>query len=153
MEPLQTDSVPVSIVDSEGLPASVPDRLRSDTQRSGRFSAVFRPLRPGSYRVDVPIPDSTDVMQANIEVTLSNLESERSEQNVDLLTELVRDTGGRYLTLDDCEEQLADLLPDRSQLVVIDEQLTTLWDRSWLMYMMIALLGFEWLLRRAVRLS
>lgn len=153
MEPLQTDSVPVSIVDSEGLPASVPDRLRSDTQRSGRFSAVFRPLRPGSYRVDVPIPDSTDVMQANIEVTLSNLESERSEQNVDLLTELVRDTGGRYLTLDDCEEQLTDLLPDRSQLVVIDEQLTTLWDRSWLMYMMIALLGFEWLLRRAVRLS
>lgn len=153
MEPLQAETVPMSIVDSDGRPASVPDRLRSHVQQTGRFSAVFRPLRPGSYRVSVPIPDTSDVLQANIEVTLSNLESEHSEQNVDLLKELVRDTGGSYLTLAECKNKLADLLPDRSELVVIDEQLMTLWDRSWLMYTMIALLGLEWLLRRVVRLS
>tara|TARA_B100000530_G_scaffold322947_2_gene258385 strand:+ start:131 stop:412 length:282 start_codon:yes stop_codon:yes gene_type:complete len=93
------------------------------------------------------------VLQANIEVTLSNLESEHSEQNVDLLKGLVRDTGGSYLTLAECKNKLADLLPDRSELVVIDEQLMTLWDRSWFMYTLIALLGLEWLLRRVVRLS
>ena len=92
-------------------------------------------------------------MQAMLEVTLSNLESRSSEQNVDLLTNLVLDTGGSYLTLNECDDQLAELLPDRSELVVIDEQLSTLWDRSWLMYTMIALLSFEWLLRRAVKLS
>ncbi|MCH2209713.1 MAG: VWA domain-containing protein [Fuerstiella sp.] len=153
MEPLQTETVPVSIIDADGRPASVPDRLRSHVQGTGQFSAVFRPLRPGSYRVTVPVPDSADVLQTNLEVTLSNLESERSEQNVDLLKNLVRETGGRYLTLEECGEQLADLLPDRSERAVIDEQLTTLWDRSWLMYTMIALLTFEWLLRRIVRLS
>ena len=153
MEPLRTETLPVSIVDSDGRPVSVPDRLRNDTQRTGRYSAVFRPLRPGSYRVSVPIPDSSDVMQAMLEVTLSNLESRSSEQNVDLLTNLVLDTGGSYLTLNECDDQLAELLPDRSELVVIDEQLSTLWDRSWLMYTMIALLSFEWLLRRAVKLS
>lgn len=153
MEPLQAETAPMSIVDSDGRPASVPDRLRSYLQHTGRFSAVFRPLRPGSYRVSVPIPDTSDVLQANIEVTLSNLESEHSEQNVDLLKGLVRDTGGSYLTLAECKNKLADLLPDRSELVVIDEQLMTLWDRSWFMYTLIALLGLEWLLRRVVRLS
>ena len=153
MEPLKTETVPMSIVDSNGRPASVPDRLRSNVQRTGQYSAVFRPLRPGSYRVTVPIPDSSDVLQANIEVTLSNLESERSEQNVNLLTNLVRDTGGAYLTLEECHEDLAKLLPDRSELVVIDEQLITLWDRAWIMYIMIVLLSFEWALRRVMKLS
>lgn len=153
MEPSQLETVPMSIVDSNGRPVAVPDRLRSDAQRSGRYSAVFRPLRPGSYRVSVPIPDTSDTLQTNIEVTLSNLESEHSEQNVDLLTRLVRDTGGRYLTLEESAEQLSRLLPDRSEQVVVDEQLMTLWDRSWLMYIMIGLLGLEWMLRRVVRLS
>lgn len=153
MEPLQAETVPISIVDSDGRPASVPDRLRSDAQRTGRYSAVFRPLRPGHYRVSVPIPDSSDALQASIEVTLSNLESERSEQNVELLTSLVRDTGGQYLSLTDASTRLAGLLPDRSELVIVDEQLLTLWDRAWLMYTMIGLLGLEWLLRRVVRLS
>jgi len=153
MEPLQTETVPMSIVDSEGRPVAVPDRLRNQALQTGRYSAVFRPLRPGNYRVAVPIPDTTDVLQANIEVALSNLESEHSEQDVDMLTELVRDTGGSYLPLADCKSKLADLLPDRSELVVTDEQLVTLWDRAWLMYSLIALLGIEWVLRRAVRLS
>ena len=153
MEALQADSVPMSIVDSEGRPVSVPDRLRSNAQRTGRYSAVFRPLRPGNYRVSVPIPESSDVLQSMIEVTLSSLESESSEQNVDLLTALVRDTGGSYLPLSECPQRLPALLPDRSELVVVDEQLITLWDRAWLMYLLIGLLGLEWALRRVVRLS
>lgn len=153
MEPSQLETVPMSIVDSDGRPVAVPDRLRSDVQRTGRYSAVFRPLRPGSYRVSVPIPDTSDTLQANIEVTLSNLESERSEQNVEQLTRLVRDTGGEYLTLEEAAGRLQRLLPDRSEQVVVDEQLRTLWDRAWLMYALIALLGLEWLLRRVVRLS
>ncbi len=153
MEPLQVETVPMSIVDSDGRPSAVPDRLRSDVRQTGRYSAVFRPLRPGSYRVSVPIPDTSDTLQAGIEVTLSNLESEHSEQNVELLTRIVRDTGGRYLTLSESSKQLPDLLPDSSEQVVVDEQLVTLWDRLWLMYLMVGLLGLEWILRRVVRLS
>jgi len=103
--------------------------------------------------VTVPIPDTTDVLQAHIEVNLSNLESEHSEQNVELLKKLVGDTGGHYLTLEECQKELVRLLPNRSEPVVIEEQLMTLWDRSWWMYTMIALLALEWLLRRVVRLS
>ena len=153
MEPLSVDSVPMSIVDSDGRPVPVPDRMRTDARRAGRYSAVFRPARQGNYRISVPIPDSPDVLQANIEVMLSRLESERSEQNVDLLQQLVADTGGRYVPVSQLAENLPDLLPDRSEPIVIDEQLQSLWDQSWLMYILIALLAAEWILRRIMRLS
>ncbi|MEZ6059538.1 MAG: hypothetical protein R3C19_04165 [Planctomycetaceae bacterium] len=153
MQPLQTESVPVSIVDAGGRPVAVPDTLRGDARRPGQYVSVFRPSRQGSYRVTLPVPESSDMLQANIEVVLPNLESENPSQNVSLLTRLAADTGGQYLTMDQLSEQLARLLPDRSEPIVVDEQLTTLWDRRWLMYLMIALLSAEWALRRVVRLS
>ena len=153
MRPLQTETVPVSIVDAGGRSIPVPDSLRGDTRRPGQFVSVFRPSRQGSFRVTVPVPESSDVLQANIEVVLPNLESEDPSQNVALLTNLAQGTGGGYLNFDKLSEQLSRLLPDRSEPIVVDEQLTTLWDRRWLMFLMIALLSFEWALRRVVRLS
>ena len=153
MEPLDADSVPVGIVDSNGRPVSVPDRLRRMPGAPGRYSAVFRPLRPGQYRVSVPVPDSDDVLQTDVDVSLSNLEAQASEQNEELLTRLVRNTIGRCLPLAECRTRLPELLPDRSELVITDEQLVPLWDRSAVMYLLIALLSSEWLLRRFVRLS
>lgn len=153
LQPLQRESIAVSIIDSDGRPASVPDQLRGDPRRPGQFVNTFRPTRQGAYRVTVPVPESSDVLQASIEVVLPNLESENPSQDVQLLTKLTENTGGQYLTLADAAAQLSDLLPDRSEPVVIDEQLKTLWDRDWLMYLAIGLLGLEWALRRVVRLS
>ncbi len=153
LQPLQRESIPVSVVDSEGRPASVPDQLRGDPRRPGQFVNTFRPARQGAYRVTVPIPESSEVLQASIEVVLPNLESENPSQDVQLLTKLIENTGGTYLALSEAAAALPDLLPDRSEPVVVDEQLKTLWDRDWLMYLAIGLLGLEWALRRVVRLS
>jgi hypothetical protein len=153
MQALQRESVPVSIVDAEGRPVSVPDSLRGDSRRPGQFVATFRPSRQGQYRVTVPVPESSDILQANIEVVLPNLESEDPSQNVAMLTKLTADTGGVYLSLGDLAARLPELLPDRSEPVIVDEQLKTLWDRKWLMYLMAGLLALEWALRRVVRLS
>ena len=153
MQALQRESVPVSIVDAEGRPVSVPDSLRGDSRRPGQFVATFRPSRQGQYRVTVPVPESSDILQANIEVVLPNLESEDPSQNVAMLTKLTADTGGVYLSLGDLAARLPELLPDRSEPVIVDEQLKTLWDRKWLMYLMAGLLALEWSLRRVVRLS
>jgi len=153
MQPLQRESVSVSIVDEQGRPVSVPESLRTDSRRPGQFFNTFRPGRPGVYRVTVPVPESSDVLQANIEVVLPNLESENPSQDVKLLTSLIAGTGGEYLTLEEAKNQILDLLPDRSEPIVVDEQLKTLWDRTWLMYLMVVLLGLEWALRRVVRLS
>ena len=153
MQELRRESVPVSIVDSEGRPVAVPEVLRGDARRPGQFTNTFRPARQGVFRVSVPVPESSDVLQASIEVVVPNLESEDPSQDVRLLKALTENTGGTYLSAEELGERLPDLLPDRSEPVMVDEQLRTLWDRHWLMFVMIGLLGFEWALRRVVRLS
>ncbi|MCA9050111.1 MAG: hypothetical protein KDA89_15345, partial [Planctomycetaceae bacterium] len=153
MQPLQRDSVPISVIDAEGRPVSVPDNLRSDGRRPGQYVNVFRPSRQGQYRITVPIPEAGDVLQANIEVVLPNLEAENPSLNRTLLTGLTENTGGEYLTLAEAASRLPALLPDRSEPVVVDEQNQTLWDRSWLMYLLIGFLAAEWTLRRILRLS
>ena len=153
MQELRREAVPVSIVDSEGRPVAVPEVLRGDPRRPGQFVNTFRPARQGVFRVSVPVPESSDVLQASIEVVVPNLESEDPSQNVRLLKALTEHTGGSYLSPEDLGQRLPDLLPDRSEPVMVDEQLRTLWDRQWLMFVMIGLLVFEWALRRVVRLS
>lgn len=153
MQELRRESVPVSIVDSEGRPVAVPDALRADVRRPGQFANTFRPARQGVFRVSVPVPESGDVLQASIEVVVPNLESEDPSQDVRLLKGLTENTGGAYLSPQELVQRLPGLLPDRSEPVMVDEQLRTLWDRQWMMFVMIGLLGFEWALRRVVRLS
>ncbi len=153
LQPLQTESVSVSVVDADGRPLTVPDRLNADGRGAGQYVNNFRPVRPGVYRITVPVPESGDVLQAAVEVVLPNLESQNPARNVDLLTRLTVDSEGRYLSLPQMVAELPGLLPDRSEPVVVDEQLRTLWDRHWLMYTLIGLLAFEWSLRRLMRLS
>ncbi len=152
LQPLITESIPLTIVDNQGRTLTVPDRLNSDSRGAGQYTASFRPPEPGTYRLSVPVPESSDVLQASIDVVLPNLESQNPTQNVELLTNLTRETQGRYLPLTDLAT-LPTLLPDQSQPVVVDEQLRTLWDRRWLMFLMVGLLGFEWIMRRVWRLS
>jgi hypothetical protein len=86
-------------------------------------------------------------------VIVPNLESLDATQNVRLLRSLTENTDGQFLQLTGISTSLPALLPDRSEPVIIEEQLHTLWDRAWMMYLMIFLLGLEWSIRRFVRLS
>jgi len=152
LQPLLAESVPLKIVNAEGRTLSIPDRLNVDTRGAGMYITSFRPPAPGTWRLSVPVPESSDVLQATIDVVLPNLESQSPTLNEELLTNLTRDTQGRYLALSDLAT-LPSLLPDQSQPVVVDEQLRTLWDRGWLMFAIVALLAFEWIMRRVWRLS
>ncbi len=152
LQPLVSESVPLTIVDAEGRTLSIPDRLNADGRDTGQFVNSFRPPRSGLYRISVPVPESSDVLQTTLDVVLPNLESQNPTQNAELLTNLTKDTQGRYLSLSEIAA-LPSLLPDQSQPVVVDEQLRTLWDRKWMLFTMIGLLAMEWILRRVWRLS
>lgn len=153
MQPLQRESVAISIANSNGRPVGLPNQLRPDSRRPGQYTATFRPGAAGEYRITVPVPESSDVLTDSIQVSLPDLEAENPAQDVNLLTSLPAETGGRYLNLEQAVATLPDLLPDRSEPLIIDEQLKTLWDRSWLMYLIVGLLGLEWAIRKLVRLS
>ena len=152
LQPLVMESVPLNIVDSEGRTISIPDRLNADGRGAGQYVNSFRPTRSGAYRISVPVPESSDMLQTTIDVVLPNLESQNPTQDVELLTNLTKETEGQYLSLSQLST-LPSLLPDQSQPVVVDERLQTLWDRGWILFLMVALLAFEWILRRVWRLS
>jgi hypothetical protein len=85
-------------------------------------------------------------------VTTPKLEDENIRQNVRLLTELARDTGGQYLSLAQAAE-LPSLLSNRGEQFYIPERLRTLWDRDWVMYLLVGLLSVEWLTRKILKLA
>ena len=154
MSPLnERDFVSISIVDDQGRPIDPPHELRRDPLRDGQFVNTFRPSRPGSCRVTLAVPNSDEVLQATVDVSTPDLESQSPSQDVALLTALPDQTGGQYLAIEEVVAQLADLLPDRSQPIQIDEQRVPLWDNDWLMYLMAGLLAIEWITRRMFRLS
>jgi hypothetical protein len=66
--------------------------------------------------------------------------------NEGVLTRLAASSGGRYLRTDQAGE-LADLLTSASPQVLAPVQ-RDLWDRPWILVVVILLLSVEWTLRR-----
>ncbi|MFT5322858.1 MAG: hypothetical protein ACI8P0_000701 [Planctomycetaceae bacterium] len=152
-DPLAADSVLAEIFDPAGRPMIPPVRLQRDSNRTGQFVGSFRVSSPGVWRIDVPIPQSGDQLSEKIDVVLPNLETDNARQNAQLLRLIAEDTGGAYFPLGEAAAEVPKRLPNRGEEFQIDQQLKTLWDREWLMYLLIGLLSIEWLTRKLLKLA
>lgn len=152
-KPLDADAVTVEVYDARGKALVPAPRLLRDKNRPGEFSGDFRASVRGKYDIELKAPDSGNVQRETIQVRLPNLEAEHPEQNARLLTELARDTGGRYLRLEELAAELPKLLPVVSKEILVDERLRTLWDRDWVLYLIVGLLSVEWLTRKLLKLA
>lgn len=153
MSELDLESTPIEIFDPSGSLITPARSLQMDTNRVGNYTGGFRASRQGTWRIELPIPDSNERLSKKIDVVLPNLESDKPQQNAGLLTSLADGTGGQYLPFERVAAELPDLLPDRAEQVPIDERLKTLWDRGWVMYLLIGLLACEWLIRKLLKLA
>jgi hypothetical protein len=193
LAPYQAESVRAEVFEPSGKPMIPPRLLLPDKNRPGQFAGDFRANLPGTYRIDVTIPETREVLSGKVDVVLPNLESDDPRQNVKLMTDLARDTGGRYIPLSELsamfkestslvqsrqqasqkgdateadrltkqldevnqklDAQLAELLPNRGEEFVVDERLRTLWDRTWVLYLLVGLLSAEWLTRKLLKLA
>jgi hypothetical protein len=148
------DKVTMQIFDPHGKPIVPSPVLLADKTRPGHFGGAFVALLPGNYKLELPIPDSTDELKGSISVRLPNLEFERPEQNEPLLRAIARrETGGAYLRLDEAASQLPSLLPDRTTQKIRYDQPEALWDKEWVMYVLVGLLSLEWLTRKLLKLA
>lgn len=153
-QPLVAEGVTCDVYDPTGRPIIPPLRLLPDRQRPGQFTREFRLSLPGTYRVELSIPDSTDKLSEKIDVSLPNLETANARQNVQLLRSMAEETGGTYLPLDDMTAAaLPALLPNQGEEFLVDERLRTLWDRDWVLYLLVGLLSAEWLTRKLLKLA
>lgn len=150
----EAEKVAMEIYDPAGKPLSPPPTLLADKTRPGHFAGFFIAGQPGTYKLELPIPDSRDELKASISIKLPNLEFDHPEQNEQLLRALARkETGGLYLALNEAAAQLPLLLPDRTVQKVQFDFPRPLWDRQWVMYVLVALLSLEWLTRKLLRLA
>jgi von Willebrand factor type A domain len=153
--PLDVPSVELNVFDPHGVPLTEPRILKRDRDRPGQYWADFRASLPGTYRILVrpQVDDEKQNLSAKIDVILPNLEFDNPRQNAKLLADLARETGGKYLTLESAAAELPSLLQDRGERFAVDEQLRALWDRQWVLYLLVGLLGLEWLTRKLLRLA
>jgi hypothetical protein len=150
----EADRVTMEVYDPTGRPLTPPLTLLADKTRPGNFGGAFVAALPGNYRLELPIPESNDLLKGSLSVRLPNLELDHPEQNEQLLRALARqETGGMYLKLDEAVSQLPLLLPDRTTERIRFDAPLMLWDRDWMMYLLVALLSIEWLTRKLLKLA
>ena len=153
-QPLTAESINCDIYDPSGRPLIPPMKLLPDRQRPGQFVGDFRLSLPGTYRLELTVPDSTDKLTEKLDVSLPNLETANARQNVQLLRAMADETGGAYLQLDEATAAaLPKLLPNHGEEFLVDERLRTLWDRDWVLYVLVGLLSAEWLTRKLLKLA
>ncbi len=153
-QPLTAESINCDIYDPSGRPLIPPMKLLPDRQRPGQFVGDFRLSLPGTYRLELTVPDSTDKLTEKLDVSLPNLETANARQNVQLLRAMADETGGAYLQLDESTAAaLPKLLPNHGEEFLVDERLRTLWDRDWVLYVLVGLLSVEWLTRKLLKLA
>ncbi len=125
----------------------------SDAQ-PGEFIGDFRATMPGRYTLKLPVPGTEDrYREETVEVVFPGLEDINPEQNVRLLTEVARQTGGEYLSVSEAVEKLPSLLTDQSRTVPRHQKSDMLWDKHWVLYLLVGLLSVEWLTRKLLRLA
>lgn len=144
----------LEVVDPNGKRLVPPMQLTANKARAGQFQGTLMATLPGRYRLELPIPESTEQVVQYLQVEVPNLEFAKPEQDAAQLQRLATtEFGGKYLPLELAEKQLAGLLPDRSTTKIQFDVPRALWDREWVLYLLIGLLSVEWLIRKLLKLA
>jgi hypothetical protein len=160
LDPLQAPSVTLQIIQPDGGAASAV--MRADTVRAGAYAGRFPALQEGTYRLNLPLPDSSERLSRRIQVKVPDLERENPRRNDALLSAIAKNTGGKYYV--GLSAAIAAAGPDSSFHQLKDCTTTAIvadapnpqWEEAWLRWMMIALctvLCLEWFMRRLMKLA
>lgn len=152
-QPLNSPSFTVDVYDSQGRPLTPPLVLAQDRFRPAEYTGEFRADLSGRYRLEMEVPGVKDRLKEELQIRLPEREFAQMTQNVEVLTQLAQQTDGKYLTLDDAEAVIPGLLPDKGELIIVDQRIREVWDRRWVMFLLAGLLGIEWLTRKLLKLA
>jgi len=161
LDPLDVPNVSLQVIQPDGATSAV--RLDADPSRPGTFAGQFTAAQEGTYRLELPIPESADQrLTRRVQVKMPDLELENPQRNDALLSRLAQATGGQYYVgieaaLDaGSPRALCDQLKDRSKTQILPAAPSPEWEQQWLRWMMFALCGvlcLEWLIRRLWKLA
>ncbi|HTF87028.1 MAG TPA: hypothetical protein VK843_01375 [Planctomycetota bacterium] len=154
--------VEARVLDEDFRPASVPKQevVWSDPEgretklelpmvpgRSGIYRATLDADRLGSYRVWIE-NGGARVASADFEVVLPSLENQDPSPDPGLLREIAAMTGGKAVELEKLRELLAQFPGGEERREPISSRLDDVWDRWGTLWIALALLAAEWVLRK-----
>ena len=161
LEPLDMPSINLQVIQPDGTLQSV--ALRADSSRAGAYLGQFPALREGTYRLELPVPESeNERLSRRIQVRVPDLERENPRRNDAVLSAIAKNTGGKYYVglasaiAPHGTPPLADELRDQTTTIILPVAPDPHQGENWLRFMMIALCGLlclEWLIRRLLKLA
>jgi len=143
----------LSLPDGQSRPAT----LGADPAEAGTFRGAFRFQAPGSYSLAIHAEDPTEgaaLARVGFRVRIPERELADPAPDPQLMARIARETKGSALALGELERLLASLPAGGKQIVSVgkDPSPEQLWDTPWLLFLLMLLLGAEWIARKALHL-
>lgn len=164
-DPLMLSSVDAVIVRPDGSSAKLELQGTNDTVRPGTYTAQFSANQEGEYRINLPVPDSPEqeILTAQVQANIPDLEKERPQRNDALLNEMAEKTQGRYFVgmtawdvSDDNPLSPVQLIQPQDQETVLPGTPDRNFQRRlmmWLLALIVLCLSLEWTFRRLHKLA
>ncbi len=154
----QTVTATIRSDDQNAAPITVTLRPESGSESETdqdvpTFSAVWLPIKPGTYTVEITdaILTTDEALVEQVEVLAPDDELRRPETDFAMLESLAEQTSGRVLEPADLAD-LETMLPNRQRRVAGTPDIETLWDSPLALILLVLLFGGEWIGRRLIRL-
>ncbi len=129
-------------------------RLMPVSNQPGTFEATLTAKKTGrhSLRVRTAAAESEGAtIETSFDVVLPSVETNQVWLDKPLLKELAETSGGKYFDIDQLD-QLAAAVPDKTRQIEVREKPDPLWDVRGMMFVLVGLLGVEWLVRKRYKL-
>lgn len=145
---LKQDSKPVpapvlNISTNDEAPAPI---TMTPTDNPQLLEARYVPSKPGRYRARVSLPDGSE-QSARFIVFEENREAVEVAADRTYLKKLAESSGGRMLEAAEVQPFIASL-KESLRPGEARHRLVSLWDRAWVLYLILSLLALDWYLRR-----
>ena len=136
------------VVTALEAPGAEPQRvtLRPDSGRPGLYEGYFSPTRPGGYRVEANAGDRILANTTEFQVTDAEPEMVSTDMQIERLRRIADLSGGNVINMRDIHD-LPPLL-DREPYEVTYTTQIGLWDNGWMLFILVVLMGSEWIVRR-----
>lgn len=120
--------------------------LAPNASKPGVYEGYYSPPGSGRYQLrsnrdDEDVSNSTEFQVANVNQEMAN-----SDMQLERLQRIADISGGKVVSMRDFRD--LNSLIDRSEHISTIETDIKLWEGAWLAFLVMALLGFEWIVRR-----
>ena len=158
LQPMVTDEQSVFIRAAEGAPRR--RVLRTVPGEPGLYQGSFTMNETGAFSFLVfanDNPDDTVLGREDVLVRIPDQELADSSQDAEALQRISSgsrgaDASGRYVFLGKATDLAADFADRKAYTTREDTRTRAIWDNAWSLFLVLSVLGLEWLLRKRARL-